>query len=109
MYVNASSTKEIVKVIETPLRWFTHVKTIIPVRRVKNESLKTRSVMCVFPCGRRKAATEREKSIERRRQVTTTSSEIRWLELGDLPRLAKTASTKESSPTAVPAKKIAFS
>jgi len=93
MYVNASSTKEIVKVIETALRRFTHVKTIIPVRRVKNESLKTKSVMCVFPRGRRKEATEREKSIERRRQVMTTSSETRLLELGDPPRLAKTAST----------------
>ena len=84
------------------------VKTIVPIRRVRNESLKMKSATWVFPCGRRKAATEREKSIERRRQVTATSSHTRSLELGDPPRLAKTASIKESNPTAVAAKKIAF-
>ena len=74
-YAITSSTKEAVKTMDAIVRWFAHVKTIVPIRRVRNESLKMKSATWVFPCGRRKAATEREKSIERRRQVTATSSQ----------------------------------
>ena len=71
------------KTIDAIVPWFVHVKTIVLIRRVRNESLKMKSATWVFPCGRRQAATERGESIERRRQVTATSSQTRSLELGD--------------------------
>ena len=63
-YMITSSAKETVKTIDAVTHWFARVKSIVPVGRVRNESLKTKSATWVFPWGRRKPPRERERERE---------------------------------------------